>query len=91
MVHSNALIKRSVLAAVQLPNGEYFDSRLHGPSSQGFIGCTEDYDLWIRLSQICMMTHVPESLAIAVESGQNQSMKMTPEIFMQNAEILKTR
>ena len=91
MVHSNALIKRSVLAAVQLPNGEYFDSRLHGPGSQGFIGCTEDYDLWIRLSKICMMTHVPESLAIAVESGQNQSMKMTPEIFMQNAEILKTR
>ena len=38
-----------------------------------------------------MMTHVPESLAIAIESGQNQSMKMTPEIFMQNVEILKTR
>ena len=91
MVHSNALIKRSALASVKLQNGEYFDSRLHGPGSQNFIGCTEDYDLWLRLSKLCMMTHVPESLAIAVESGQNQSMKMTSEIFMQNAEILKTR
>ena len=91
MVHSNALIKRSALASVKLQNGEYFDSRLHGPGSQNFIGCTEDYDLWLRLSKLCMITHVPESLAIAVESGQNQSMKMTSEIFMQNAEILKTR
>ena len=38
-----------------------------------------------------MITHVPQFLAIAVERGQNQSMKMTPEIFNQNAEILKTR
>ena len=91
MVHSNALIKRSMLQAVQLPNGEYFDSRLHGPAGNGFIGCTEDYDLWLRLSKICMFVHVPQSLGVAIESGQNQSMKMTPEIFSQNAEILKTR
>ena len=91
MVHSNALIKRSILQAAQLPNGEYFDSRLHGPAGNGFIGCTEDYDLWLRLSKICMFVHVPQSLGIAIESGQNQSMKMTPEIFSQNAEILKTR
>ena len=59
MVHSNALIKKEYLEKVILPNGEIFDSRLHGPASQGFIGCTEDYDLWLRLSHYCIMCHVP--------------------------------
>ncbi len=91
MVHSNALIKKEYLQKVILPNGEIFDSRLHGPASQGFIGCTEDYDLWLRLSHHCIMCHVPESLSIVNESGQNQSMKMTPEIFQQQAQILGSR
>jgi len=91
MVHSNALIKKEYLEKVILPNGEIFDSRLHGPASQGFIGCTEDYDLWLRLSQHCIICHVPESLSIVNESGQNQSMKMTPEIFQQQAQILGSR
>ena len=91
MVHSNALIKKEYLEKVILPNGEIFDSRLHGPASQGFIGCTEDYDLWLRLSHHCIMCHVPESLSIVNESGQNQSMKMTPEIFQQQAQILGSR
>tara|TARA_Y100000592_G_scaffold36672_1_gene58112 strand:+ start:6620 stop:7351 length:732 start_codon:yes stop_codon:yes gene_type:complete len=91
MVHSNALIKKEYLEKVILPNGEIFDSRLHGPASQGFIGCTEDYDLWLRLSNHCIMCHIPESLSIVNESGQNQSMKMTPEIFQQQAQILGSR
>ena len=91
MVHSNALIKKEYLQKIILPNGEIFDSRLHGPASQGFIGCTEDYDLWLRLSQHCIICHVPESLSIVNESGQNQSMKMTPEIFQQQAQILGSR
>ncbi len=85
MVHSNALIKKNYLKAVQLPNGEFYRSELHGPASQGFIGCTEDYDLWLRLSTVCVFCHVPEVLAIANQHGRNQSMKMTPEIFKENA------
>jgi len=88
MVHSNALIKKKYLEMVRLPNGEFYRSELHGPASQGFIGCTEDYDLWLRLSNVCMITHVPECLAIANCHGRNQSMKMTPEIFKQNAKII---
>jgi glycosyltransferase involved in cell wall biosynthesis len=91
MIHSNALIKKEYLEKVILPNGEIFDSRLHGPASQGFIGCTEDFDLWLRLSHHCIMCHVPESLSIVNESGQNQSMKMTPEIFQKQAQILGSR
>ena len=88
MVHSNALIKKNYLQAVQLPNGEFYRSELHGPASQGFIGCTEDYDLWLRLSTICVFCHVPEVLGIANQHGRNQSMKMTTEIFNENAKIL---
>ncbi len=91
IVHSNSLIKKEYLEQVRLPNGEFFDSRLHGPASQGFIGCTEDYDLWLRLSKICMMTHVPECLAVANEHGNNQSLKMTNEIFQKHAQILGSR
>ena len=91
IVHSNSLIKKEYLEQVRLPNGEFFDSRLHGPASQGFIGCTEDYDLWLRLSKICMITHVPECLAVANEHGGNQSLKMTNEIFQKHAQILGSR
>jgi len=91
MVHSNALIKKKYLDMVRLPNGEFFDSRLHGPASKGFIGCTEDYDLWLRLSRVCMFCHVPECLAIANIHGNNQSSKMTAEIFTEQSKILGTR
>ena len=91
IVHSNSLIKKKYLEKIILPNGEIFDSRLHGPASKGFIGCTEDYDLWLRLSHHCIMCHVPESLSVVNETGQNQSMKMNTEIFNQNAQILRSR
>jgi glycosyltransferase involved in cell wall biosynthesis len=91
IVHSNSLIKTKYLRQVVLPNGEIFDSRLHGPASKGFFGCTEDYDLWIRLSKVCMISHVPECLAKANEHGNNQSLKMTQEIFQHHAQILGNR
>ena len=91
IVHSNSLIKKSFLQKIILPNNEIFDSRLHGPGSKEFIGCTEDYDLWIRLSKVCIMAHVPECLALANEHGANQSLKMTNQIFQNHATILSSR
>ena len=91
IVHSGSLIKKNFLQQVILPNQEIFDSRLHGPGSKEFIGCTEDYDLWIRLSKICMMVHVPQSLSVVRTTGRNQSIKVTPDIFQKNAKILGSR
>jgi glycosyltransferase involved in cell wall biosynthesis len=91
VVHSGSLVKKNYLEKVILTNKEIFDSRLHGPGSGEFIGCTEDYDLWLRLSNHCIMCHVPESLSVVRESGKNQSMKMTSETFQQNAKILSSR
>lgn len=91
MVHSNALIKSKYLKQVQFENGDIFDRNLHGPASKGFIGCTEDYDLWLRLSNVCIISHVPECLAISNQHGNNQSMKMTAEIFNENTKIMMDR
>lgn len=88
IVHSGALIKKEYIKSVILQNGEIYKTKLHGPGSEEFIGCTEDYDLWVRLSDYCMMVHVPESLSIVRETGKNQSMKMTTEIFNQNSKMI---
>jgi glycosyltransferase involved in cell wall biosynthesis len=91
IVHSGALIKKEFLKMVLLPNGEIYDSKLHGPLSKGFIGCTEDYDLWLRLSNKCVMVHVPETLSLVRETGKNQSMRMTQDIFRQNMNVIQSR
>lgn len=91
IVHSGSLIKKEYLEKIVLPNKEIFDSRLHGPASKEFIGCTEDYDLWLRLSKICMIVHVPEKLSIVNQTHDNQSKKMTQDIFKKNSEILASR
>ncbi len=83
IVHSGSLIKKEALEAV-VEEGRIFDPSLHGPASQEFIGCSEDYDLWLRISRVFMIVHVPETLSLYRETGDNQSFKMTPEIFSQN-------
>ena len=91
IVHSGALIQKEYLNAVKLPTGEFYDSNLHGPLSKGFIGCTEDYDLWLRLAEVCVMVHVAKSLSLVRETGNNQSMRMNPEIFSQNVNFIQNR
>jgi glycosyltransferase involved in cell wall biosynthesis len=84
IVHSGSLIRTEYLKQVRLENGEFYKTCLHGPASGSFIGCTEDYDLWFRLSKVCMFAHCPSALTIVNEHGRNQSSKMTPEIFQDN-------
>lgn len=91
IVHSGSMIRKEHLAQVLLPGNEIYDPKLHGPASKGFIGCTEDYDLWIRLSSVCMIVHVAEKLSIVNEHGDNQSLKMTQQIFLQNAQTIQQR
>lgn len=85
IVHSGALIKKEYLAKILIEqSNEFYDSNLHGPGSKPFIGCTEDYDLWLRLSQFCTMTHIPMALTFVRETGDNQSFKMTDSLFRTN-------
>jgi glycosyltransferase involved in cell wall biosynthesis len=91
MVHSGALIRKKYLEKVLLENNEIYDSKLHGPGGQEFIGCTEDYDLWLRLSNFCMFCHVPKVLSDVRELGHNQSLKMNSRIFASNMNTIKQR
>ena len=89
IVHSGSMIRKSYLEKVLLSTGEVYDKNLHGPASKGFNGSSEDYCLWLRLSKVCMFSHVPEVLSIVNEHSENASKKMTPEIFQKNLKIIK--
>lgn len=91
IVHSGAMIRKDYLQEVIFDNGACYDANLHGPGSKEFIGCTEDYDLWLRLSNTCVFCHVPKVLTRVRELGHNQSLKMTQEIFNQNMQIIQQR
>lgn len=88
IVHSAGLIKRKYLEMVILPTGEIYDKRLHGPGSGAFFGSSEDYCLWLRLSKVCIMIHIPEILCKVREHHNNASKNMTDEIFVKNMEII---
>ena len=90
IVHSNALINKLAFAATHEPTG-FYDVNLHGPAGGEFIGCSEDYDLWIRISEQFMLVHIPESLAIANITGSNQTTNVTPEVFHQNFEYILSK
>ena len=87
IVHSGSLVRKAYLEAVTKDN-QYYNPKLHGPASQGYIGSVEDYDLWLRLSRVCMIVHIPQVLTYVREHGENQSMKMTNEIFAKAREIM---
>lgn len=85
IVHSGSLISIKYLKQVSKGN-EFYNPSLHGPGSQSFIGCTEDYELWLRLSRVCVIVHEPSILTFVREHGSNQSMKMNGKIFQENVE-----
>jgi glycosyltransferase involved in cell wall biosynthesis len=91
IVHSNALISKSALLAVREEDGEYYDSELHGPASQGFIGSVEDYDLWIRISEKFVICHVPKSLSLVRVTGKNQSLNMNMEVYNKNWQVIMSK
>lgn len=88
IVHSGSMIKTKYLKMVA-PEGQFYNPDLHGPGSEAFRGCSEDYELWLRLSNICMFSHIPEPLTIVNEHGKNASLKVTPEIFQKNIQKMK--
>lgn len=90
IVHSNALINKKALESVK-EKGEYYDTNLHGPGSQGFIGCSEDYDLWLRIAEKFIIVHIPIPLAMARETGRNQTSNVTPESEIRTRQIISDK
>lgn len=62
MVHSGALIRKTILDKVVEPSG-WYDVNLT---------TAEDFDLWLRISEVAMIHHIPKSLSF-VRSHNNSS------------------
>jgi glycosyltransferase involved in cell wall biosynthesis len=92
IVHSQALLRKECLEQV-LEDGCVYDKELHGPASQGFIGCCEDYDLWIRLSEKFLIWHIAEPLSLVKVTGHNQSTpeNVTAEIWQKNQQRMSDK
>lgn len=96
IVHSQSLISKIALQATveECANGpSFYDANLHGPKTGNFIGCCEDYDLWIRISEKLMMVHIPEALSLVRVTGKNQSTisNVTPEVWAKNTEHIRQK
>lgn len=93
IVHSQSLISKSALEQV-FPDRQVYDPSLHGPATERFIGCSEDYLLWLSLAHSgFMFWHVPEFLSKVRVHGNNASKveNVTPEIWARNQEIMRQK
>ena len=87
IVHSGSLINKAALQSVK-ENGEYYDTSLHGPGDQDFIGCSEDYELWLRIAEKFVIVHIPTPLALARETGKNQTSNVTEQSEIRTRKII---
>ena len=93
IVHSGSMIRRNHLSTVLEENASVYDKELHGPATGQFIGCCEDYDLWIRLSEKCMIYHLPIPLSLVRVTGKNQSSltNVTNEVWQKNLQRMQEK
>ena len=92
IVHSQSLISKEALSSV-LENGKVYDASLHRPKTEEFQGCSEDWDLWLRISEKWMIYHIPEFLSLVRVTGKNQSTpaNVTPEIYTANVNHMRQK
>lgn len=74
IVHSGSLVNKNALLAVKDQFG-FFDVNMR---------CCEDYDLWIRISDIWSIVHVPEVLSLVRTHNQNSTNTVKQEVWQQN-------
>lgn len=74
IVHSGAGIRKQALLAVKDQFG-YYDSTMR---------TCEDFDLWLRISDHYMISHIPKSLTFVRNHNNNSTMTVNNEIWQQN-------
>lgn len=74
IVHSGSLIRASYLNKVKEPSG-WYDINMR---------TCEDFDLWIRMSNVCLISHVPQSLSLVRVHDLNSTNSVSKEIWQQN-------
>lgn len=74
IVHSGALISKKAILATADQYG-YYDTNMR---------TCEDYDLWIRISEKFMITHIPEALTLVRNHNQNSTSTVNIAIWQEN-------
>ena len=92
IVHSQSLISSNAFRSTQ-EGDNFYDPALHGPASGSFIGCCEDYDLWLRVAEQFMIVHIPQPLSRVRVTGRNQSTitNVTDEVWQKNVQHIQTK
>jgi glycosyltransferase involved in cell wall biosynthesis len=74
IIHSGAGIRKQALLTVKDQFG-YYDSTMR---------TCEDFDLWLRISDHYMISHIPKSLTFVRNHNNNSTMTVNNEIWQQN-------
>ena len=74
IVHSGSLISKEALEATHEDTG-YYDKTMR---------TCEDYDLWMRISEKFIISHVPKSLTMVRVTGDNSSFIVNQEVWQKN-------
>lgn len=78
IVHSGSLIRKTYLEMVK-DNRGYYDKSLR---------VCEDYDLWLRLSKVCMIKHHPEQLTHVLITPKNSTNSVDKLIWQQDMGVV---
>jgi glycosyltransferase involved in cell wall biosynthesis len=81
IVHSGSLIRTSTLESVAEENG-YYDPNLR---------TCEDWDLWIRLSKVCMFYHVPLTLTNVLVHSENSTFSVAKSLWEKNWTYIRNK
>lgn len=73
IVHSGSMISKKFLEKV-IEHGFFYDPTLR---------VAEDYDLFLRLSEVCMIKHVPEFLTLVREHQFNSTNSVQQQMWQQ--------
>ena len=74
IVHSGSLISKEALEYVEEETG-FYDKTMR---------TCEDYDLWMRISERFMISHVPKALTLVRVTGDNSSFIVNQEVWQKN-------
>ena len=81
IVHSGSLINARALSSVEEETG-YYDREMR---------TCEDYDLWMRISEKYMISHVPKSLTLVRVTGDNSSFIVNQDVWQKNWKRVMTK
>lgn len=77
IVSNNSIYTKNVLDKIGL-----YDESIRGP---------EDYDMWLRMAEKCMIYHVPEDLYTYRVSGENLTIKTDSKEFAKQVQKVKNK